>query len=115
MAVVVGGGLTLDVQVNLTVTAAEGLLLADVVLLGQGSVDVLGAGHAGQQYHFLAAVAVGVDVGDQKKTGVVNVVQTEVCDLDVGLFLVAQDDVCLLINFNGFLTCDFDISFFHGM
>ena len=59
VAMVVGGGLTLDVQIHLTVTATEGLLLTDVVLLRQRSVDVLGAGHAGKQHHFLTAVTVG--------------------------------------------------------
>ena len=68
VAVVVGSGLTLNVQINLTVTATEGFLLADVVLLGQGSMDVLRAGHAGEQNHFLTAVTVGIDVGNQKGT-----------------------------------------------
>ena len=115
MAVVVGGGLTLNVQINLTVTAAEGLLLTDVVLLGQRSMDVLGAGHAGQQNHFLTAVAVGIDVGDQQKAGVINVVQTEVSDLDISQLVGAHDDACLCKHFSGLLACDLDICFFHDM
>ena len=115
MAVVVGRGLTLNVQINLTVTATEGLLLTDVVLLGQGRMDVLRAGHAGQQNHLLAAVTVGVDVGHQKKTGVVDVVQTEVCDLDVSQLVRIHDDACLCKYFRCLLASDLDISFFHDV
>ena len=115
MAVVVGRGLTLNVQVNLTVTATEGLLLTDVVLLGQGSVDVLGAGHAGQQNHLLTAVAIGVDVGNQQKTGVINVVQTEVSDLDVCQLVGVHNDTSLSKNFRSLLACDLNISLFHDI
>ena len=115
MAVMVGRGLTLNVQIYLTVTATEGLLLTDVVLLGQGSVDVLRAGHAGQQHHFLTAVTVGVDVGNQQQAGVINVVQTEVSDLDVCQLVGIHNDAGLCKNFRSLLACDLNISLFHDV
>ena len=115
VAVVVGGGLDLDVQVNLTIAAAEGLLLADLVLLGKVRVDVLGAGHAWEHYNFLTAVAVGVDIGNEQQTRVVNVVQTEVSDLDVCQLVGVHNDAGLSKNFRSLLACDLNISLFHDV
>jgi len=79
------------VEIDLSEAAAEGLLLADVPVVDRG-VLVLRAGLAGEEDHFLGAVAVVVLVDCDLEADVPEVTESEVGHLDVVLFKGREDD-----------------------
>ena len=78
-------------------------------------MPVLRAALAGKQHHFLCAHALGVYVGDELKAYVQNAVQSEIGDLNAGLFCVGQDNARLFKIADGlFLTGNHFASFHYA-
>ena len=86
-----GGSGAGDIDIHRAHAAAEGLLLARTAVYG--GMPVLGAGLTGEKHHFLGADPVGIDVSNQLKAGMFQIVQAEIRHFDGLDFFRRQGDM----------------------